>query len=78
MNILRLFPAIFSLLLLSAHFSRAGLTSLSLIFLLIPFLLLIKHAWVARFIQIFLVIGSIEWIRILFVYTNERQAIGEP
>ncbi len=78
MNTLRLFPVIFSFLILSAHFSRAGLSLFSLIFLLIPFLLLIKQAWVARLIQIFLLIGSIEWIRSLLVYTNERQAIGEP
>ena len=78
MNVLRLFPIIFSFLILSAHFSRAGLTLFSLIFLLIPFLLFIKQAWVVRLIQIFLIIGSIEWIRTLFNYINERQTNGEP
>ncbi|MCJ7801734.1 MAG: hypothetical protein MUP82_05195 [Candidatus Marinimicrobia bacterium] len=78
MNVLRLFPVIFSFLILSAHFSRAGSPLLTIIFLLLPLLLFIKKAWVARLLQIFLVIGSIEWIRILFVYTNERQAVGEP
>ena len=78
MNILRLLPAIFSLLILSAHFSRAGLTSLSLIFLIIPFLLLIKQAWIARLIQALLILGSIEWIRSIFYYVSQRQAIGEP
>ena len=78
MNVLRLFPVIFSFLILSAHFSRAGSPLLTIIFLLLPILLFIKKAWVVRLIQIFLVIGSIEWIRILFVYVNERQAIEEP
>ncbi len=78
MNALRLFPVIFSFLILSAHFSRAGLPLFSVIFLLIPFLLLIKQIWVVRFIQIILIVGSIEWIRTLFIYINERQAIGEP
>jgi hypothetical protein len=78
MNVLRLFPVIFSFLILSAHFSRAGLTLFSLIFLLIPFLLLIKQTWIVRLIQLFLLIGSIEWIRILFVYASERQSFGEP
>ena len=78
MNVLRLFPVIFSFLILSAHFSRAGSPLLTIIFLLLPILLFIKKAWVVRLIQIFLVIGSIEWIRILFVYVNERQAIDEP
>ena len=78
MNFIRLFPVIFSFLILSAHFSRQGLPILSILCLLIPLLLFIKHAWVTRLIQIVLIIGSIEWIRILFVYVNERQAIGEP
>jgi hypothetical protein len=77
-NVLRLLPVIFSFLILSAHFSRAGSPLLLIIFLLLPVLLFIKKAWVVRLIQIFLVIGSIEWIRILFVYVNERQAIGQP
>jgi len=78
MNVLRLLPVIFSFLILSAHFSRAGSTLLTIIFLLLSLLLFIKKAWLARLLQIFLIIGSIEWIRILFVYVNERQAIGEP
>ncbi len=78
MNGLRLFPVIFCFLILSAHFSRAGLSLFSLIFLLIPFLLLIKQVWVVRTIQILLIFGSIEWIRTLFIYVNERQVNGEP
>ncbi len=78
MNILRLLPAIFSLLLLSAHFSRAGLLIFSLLFLIVQLLLFIKRAWVARLIQIVLIIGTIEWIRTIVNYVLERQAIGEP
>ena len=78
MNALRLFPVIFSFLILSAHFSRSGLPLFSLIFLIIPFLLLIKQVWVVRLIQIILIVGSIEWIRTLIIYINGRQAIGEP
>jgi hypothetical protein len=50
----------------------------SILFLLIPLLLFIKKRWAVRTIQILLIFGSAEWIRILFVYTNERQAIGAP
>lgn len=78
MNILRLLPTIFSFLILSAHFSRQDFPILSILCLLIPLILFIKRAWVAKLIQIVLIIGSIEWIRILFVYANERQAIGAP
>ena len=78
MNAFRLSPVFFSFLILSAHFSRAGLSLFSLIFLLIPFLLFIKQAWIVRLIQIILVIGSIEWIRTLLMHVNERQSNGEP
>ena len=78
MNVLRLFPVIFSFLILSAHFSRAGSPLLLIIFLLLPLLLFVKKAWVVRLIQIFLVIGSIEWIRALITYVSQRQLIDEP
>ena len=78
MNILRLLPVIFSFLILSAHFSRGNLFILSIICLLIPLLLFIKKGWVVRTMQTLLIFGSIEWIRALFMYANERQAIGEP
>ena len=78
MNIIRLLPVIFSFLILSAHFSRGDIFVLSIICFLIPFLLFIRQGWVVRTIQILLIIGSIEWVRTLFIYINERQAIGEP
>lgn len=78
MNILRLLPVVFSFLILSAHFSRQGFPILSILCLVIPFLLFIKRTWVVKLIQIFLVLGSIEWIRALFIYVNERQSISEP
>jgi len=77
MNFVRLLPVIFSFLILSAHFSRGDLFVISIICLLIPLLLFIKQAWVIKLIQIILIIGSIEWIRSLFYYINQRQAIGE-
>ena len=78
MNILRLFPVIFSFLILSAHFSRGNLFVLSIIFLMIPLILFIKQAWVVRLTQIILIIGSLEWIRSMFIYINQRQTIDEP
>lgn len=78
MNFVKLIPVFFSFLILSAHFSRVDMFFLSLLFLIFPLLLIIKKQWVVRFIQIVLTIGSIEWIRSLFVYVNQRQAIGEP
>ena len=63
--------------LLAAHFSRANLFPLVIVCILIPFLLLIRKAWVARSIQVLLVLGAAEWIRAMFGYIEVRKAIGE-
>lgn len=77
MNLLRLLPVIFSFGLLAAHFSRADLFPLVLVSLAIPFLLLIKRAWVARAIQLLLLLGAAEWIRAMFGYIAIRKETGE-
>jgi hypothetical protein len=77
MNLLRLVPVILSFGLLAAHFSRAGLLSLMILSLLLPFILLIRKAWVARSIQILLLLGAAEWIRAMFGYIELRKHIGE-
>lgn len=77
MNLLKLLPVIFSLLLLGAHFSRIGINSLSIIALLFPFLLLFKYPWVPRVIQVVLVLGALEWIRATLMYIDIRIDKGE-
>ena len=78
MIFVRLLPVIFSFLFLSAHFSRAGLSILSILFLLFPLMLFFNKVWVARLTQIILIIGSMEWIRSIFYYVNQRQEVDEP
>ena len=78
MNFLKLIPVIFSFLLLSAHFYRAGIFPLTAICLILPFLLFIKLSWVARLSQAFLVIGAIEWVRTLLNLVEMRQEMGMP
>ena len=77
MNLLRLLPVIWSFGLLAAHFSRADLLPLVILSLLIPFLLLIRKAWVARSIQVLLILGAAEWIRAMFGYIEIRKSAGE-
>ena len=77
MNILRLLPVILAFGLLAAHFSRADMLPAVIVSLLTPFLLLIRKAWIARSIQILLVIGALEWIRSMFGYIQVRKDIGE-
>ncbi len=77
MNILRVLPVILAFGLLAAHFSRADMLPAVIVSLLTPFLLLIRKAWIARSIQILLVIGALEWIRSMFGYIQVRKDIGE-
>jgi len=76
MNFLRLFPVIFSFLALSAHFYRAGWLFLAIIALLTIPLLLLKRRWVARFAQLFLLLGALEWLRTTAALVAERNALG--
>ncbi len=77
MNFVRLIPVILSFGLLAAHFSRAGFFPLMILCLIIPFLLLIKKAWVARGVQILLLLGALEWIRSMFGYIEIRKTLGD-
>ena len=77
MNFVRLLPVILSFGLLAAHFSRAGIFPLMLICLAVPLLLFIKKRWVARSIQVLLVLGAAEWIRAMMGYIEMRKSIGD-
>ena len=76
MNVVRLLPVLLSFGLLAAHFSRANMFPLVILSLLIPFLLLIRKAWVARSIQVLLLLGAAEWIRAMLEYIEIRKSIG--
>jgi len=77
MNILRLLPVILAFGLLAAHFSRANMFPAVIVSLVTPFLLLIRSPWIARSIQVLLLLGAGEWIRAMFGYINVRKEIGE-
>ena len=78
MNFLKLLPVIFSFLLLAAHFYRAGEVVLAAISLALPFLLFLKEVWVMRLIQAALLLGSLEWVRTLFGFAQQRIEFGQP
>lgn len=78
MTFLRLFPAIFSMLVLGAHFFRDGnLVALGAVIVLLV-LLLLKKPWVSYVYQSLLVVGAVEWIRTLVEIARRRVAMGEP
>jgi hypothetical protein len=77
MNILRLLPVILAFGLLAAHFSRANMPPAVVVTLITPLLLLIRKPWIARSIQVLLLIGAAEWIRSMLGYIQVRKEIGE-
>lgn len=78
MNLVKLLPVIFSFLLLAAHFYRAGQVVLAAVSLALPFLLFLKEAWVIRVVQAALLLGSIEWVRTLYIFAQQRIEFGQP
>jgi len=78
MNFVRALPVLLSAVLLAAHFFRAGRPGLTSVCLVFPAILLIRHRWPARLVQIALVLGSLEWVRTLVVLASHRHAMGDP
>ena len=78
MNFLRLLPVVISFLLLTAHFLRAGQTTITFAVLLILLLLLVKKYWVPWVVQIVLVFGAIEWVRTLVSVAQMRVEFDMP
>jgi len=78
MNFIKLLPVMLSLLLLGAHFFRAGMIIPVLFAVAILFMLLIRKPWVARMIQLVLILGGLEWIRTTIMLVKERQVISAP
>lgn len=75
---LRLLPAALALLVLGAHFLRAGHVALVTLVLAVFALLFVRRAWAARAVQGALVLGVFEWLRTLALLAAGRRAAGAP
>jgi hypothetical protein len=75
---LLLVPVVLSLLLLGAHFLRAGNLLVVLLVLVLVALVGVRRRWVARVLPAALVLGAVEWIRTTVQYVAERSSEGEP
>ena len=78
MTALRLFPVTFVLLVLGAHFLRAGNLAMVAVALAVVALLFVRRAWAARAVQLALGLGALEWLRTLMLLAEERRAVGQP
>jgi len=78
MTSVQLFPVGLSVLVLAAHFLRAGHSVLLLASLSLLALLFVRRAWAARVIQVGLLLGTLEWLRTLLFLVAVRRHAGEP
>jgi hypothetical protein len=67
-----------SLLVLGAHFLRAGNLLLVLLVVAAAALPLVRQPWATRAVQVILVLGALEWLRTLALLVGERQLAGVP
>jgi hypothetical protein len=78
MLFVRLLPVVLALLLLAAHFYRAGWLPLAALSVALLALLAVPRAWAARALQLALALGAIEWLRTLASFAAARMATGQP
>ncbi len=75
---LTLTPAVLSALVLAAHFLRRGQIVLCALCLAAAALAFVRRPWAPRTLQVFLLLGVLEWARTLAALLQERRALGEP
>ncbi|HQR46575.1 MAG TPA: hypothetical protein PLB02_11295 [Thermoanaerobaculia bacterium] len=78
MTALSLLPPVLSLLVLAAHFFRAGQPALSVVSLLLVALLAVPRPWAARTLQAALLLGAAEWVRTSIFFVGIRREAGRP
>ena len=71
-------PVVLSLLLLGAHFLRYGNYPVVLAAILLLGLLFVRRPWVAKLMQVALVLGAVEWFRTLHGLVQIRTAHDQP
>jgi hypothetical protein len=77
-RVARLLLPTLALLLLAAHFFRAGLTPLAAFCLTAVGLLFVPATWAVRTLQALLGLGTLEWMRTAWVFATARAAAGQP
>jgi hypothetical protein len=75
---LLLTPVALSLLVLAAHFLRAGVLFAVVVLIVLVPLLGLRRRWVPRLFQALLALGALEWARTLLALRSARIAVGQP
>lgn len=77
-RVLLYIPVVLSILVLGAHFLRYGSEIGVFAALLLIALLFLRRPWVARVMQVVLVLGALEWLRTMYEIAQIRALHGEP
>jgi len=71
-------PVVLSLVVLGAHFLRYG-NSIGVVgALALIALLIVRQPWVARLMQVVLVLGALEWTHTIYALVQVRATQGQP
>ena len=71
-------PVVLSLVVLGAHFMRYGNSIGVFAAIVLIGLLFIRQPWVARLMQVVLVLGTLEWLRTMYELAQMRALHGQP
>lgn len=71
-------PIVLSLLVLGAHFMRYGNTIGVAGAVVLIAMLFIRQWWVARLMQVVLMLGALEWVYTIWGFVQIRAAHGQP
>ncbi len=71
-------PVILSLVILGAHFMRYGNSIGVFGALVLIALLIVRQPWVARLMQVLLILGALEWVRTIYELVQLRAGYGQP
>ena len=71
-------PVVLSLVVLGAHFMRYGNSVGVVGALVLIALLIVRRPWVARLMQVVLVLGALEWAHTIYELVQVRAAQGQP
>lgn len=77
MQVFLFIPIVLSLVVLGAHFMRDGLMIGVAVALALIGLLFVRRPWVARVVQMALLLGAFEWVLTLYVLADMRLRQGE-
>ena len=69
---------VLSLLLLGAHFYRAGIYPLAVAAIALTGLALVARPWAARVLGLVLLCGTAEWLRTAWTFAALRASLGQP